>query len=65
MNQQEKGIAEIPELYTTSKHDIKKMKKDDREEVNILGNVFSSVYTKEPEWTWTLDEEENPASEKS
>ena len=24
----------------------------------MLGNFFSSVYTKEPAWTWVLDKEE-------
>ena len=28
------------------------MTNDDREKANILVNFFSSVYTKEPEWTW-------------
>ena len=36
------------------------MTNKDREKANILGNFFSSVYTKEPEWTWILDEDEKP-----
>ena len=50
----------IPELYITCKPDKKKMTNDDREKANILGNYFSSVYSKEPEWTWILEEEEKP-----
>ena len=50
----------IPELYTTSQHDTNKMTNNDREKANILGNFFSSVYTKEPEWTWVLDKDEKP-----
>ena len=48
----------IPELYTTSQYDTNKM--TNREKANILGNLFSSVYTKEPEWTSILDEDIKP-----
>ena len=46
------------------------MTNDDREKMTErkpTSHVTSyfSVYTKEPEWTWILDEEENPASQKS
>ena len=31
------------------------------EKANILGTFLSSVYTKEPEWTWILDDDEKPS----
>ena len=50
----------VPELYTTNKHDPQKMTKNDHEKANILGNFFSSVYVKEPDWSWILRDEDKP-----
>ena len=52
INSKTKMRSAIPELYITCKPDKKKMTNDNREKANILANYFSSVYTKEPEWTW-------------
>ena len=60
INSKTKMRSAIPALYTTSQHDTKKMTNNDREKAKILGNFFSSVYTKEPEWKWILDEDEKP-----
>ena len=33
---------------------------DEHEKAHIFGRFFSSVFVKEPEWTWILDHEEKP-----
>ena len=37
---------------------------DENEKADIFGQFFSSVFVKEPEWTWILDHEEKPCIRK-
>ena len=48
----------IPELFTTSDENTKKMTNDDRKKADILAEYFSGVYTREPDWTWDLQNED-------
>ena len=36
------------------------MTSDDKEKANILAKFFSSVYKKEPHWTWEMNKDEKP-----
>ena len=58
VNSKIKVRSTIPELYTTSKPDPNKLTKNDHEKAEVLGKFFSSVYVKEPEWTWVLDDDD-------
>ena len=58
VNSKIKVRSTIPELYTTSKPDPNKITKNDHEKAEVLGKFFSSVYVKEPEWTWVLDDDD-------
>ena len=60
INSKTKMRNAIPELFTTKANDTKNMTNDDHEKANILGKYFSSVYTKEPDWTWDLNQEDKP-----
>ena len=60
INSKVKMRSAVPELYTTNKHDPQKMTKNDHEKANILRNFFSSVYVKEPDWSWILRDEDKP-----
>ena len=50
----------IPELYTTIVTDPSKMTNNGSEKAEVLGKFFSSVYTRESEWTWVLNDEDKP-----
>ena len=52
--------AQLPELFTTSTSNTTKMTSDDKEKANILAKFFSSVYKKEPNWTWEMNKDEKP-----
>ena len=60
INSKTKLRSSIPNLYTTKKPDADKMTTDDHQKANILGEYFSSVFVKEPGWSWILSEEEKP-----
>ena len=62
INSKTKLRGNIPELYVSTKLDNDEMTRDDHTKANILGNYFSSVFVKEPEWTWVLNEEDKPHS---
>ena len=57
VNSKTKVRATIPELYATNKPVPDRMITNDHEKANVLGKFFSSVYVKEPERTWILDDE--------
>ena len=57
MNANTKIKRNIPSLKRTHKPDAE-LVSDDYEIGNILGIFFSSVYTKEPDWSWDLEHEE-------
>ena len=59
INSNVKMRSAVPELYTTNKPDPQKMTNNDQK-ANILGNLFSAVYVKEPGWTWILRDEDKP-----
>ena len=50
----------IPELYKTHKQNPLNMAKSDEDKAETLGRFFSSVYSKEPNWSWILDKENKP-----
>ena len=52
--------AQLPELFTISTSNMTKMTSDDKEKANILAKFFSSVYKKEPNWTWEMNKDEKP-----
>ena len=58
INSKIKSRPAIPELYTSS--NTTKMTSDDKEKANILANFFSSVYKKEPNWTWVMNKDAKP-----
>ena len=58
VNSKTKLRPSIPELYTSPKS--KDMTSDDKGKAEILGKFFSSVYVKEPDWSWNLDNQEKP-----
>ena len=60
VNSKIKLRAAIPELYTTSTADHTKMAISDQEKADVLGKFFSSVFVREPEWTWVLNEDHQP-----
>ena len=64
INSMTKLRSSIPNLYTTKKPDADKMTTDDHQKANILGEYFSSVFVKEPDWSWILNEEEKPKVKK-
>jgi hypothetical protein len=37
------------------------MTKDDYQKASILGEYFSSVFVKEPDWTWGMNDEDKPS----
>ena len=52
--------SSIPSLFTTKEHDPNKLTNDDQGEADILGKFFSSIFVKEPDWIWILDENDRP-----
>ena len=56
INSQTKLRPAIPDLYKTDKQNPLNMAKSDCEKAEILGQYFSSVYTKEPSWSWVLED---------
>ena len=56
VNAKTKIKRNIPSLKRTRKPDAE-LVSDDYEIGNILGIFFSSVYTKEPDWSWDLEHE--------
>ena len=60
INSKIKSRPAIPELFTTSTSNMTKMTSDDKEKANILAKFFSSVYKKEPNWTWEMNKDEKP-----
>ena len=54
----------IPELFTDSKQDPQKTTNIDSKKANILGRFFSSVYLKEPDWTYVFSDDEKPIIKK-
>ena len=60
INSKIKSCPAIPELFTTSTSNMTKMTIDDKEKANILAKFFSSVYKKEPNWTWEMNKDEKP-----
>ena len=51
----------IPDLYNSNKCLPHEMARNDSEKADILGKFFSSVYTKEPDWSWDFTAEERPS----
>ena len=52
--------SSIPSLFTTKEHDPNKLTNDDQGKADILGKFFSSIFVKEPDWIWILDENDRP-----
>ena len=49
---------------TELKNSTNKMASSDQEKANMLGEYFSSVFVKEPIWSWNLYESEKPNNRK-
>ena len=60
VNSKTKLRSQIPELYTSKQEKASETTSDDSQKANILGDFFSSVYVKEPDWIWVLNEESKP-----
>ena len=52
--------SSIPSLFTTKEHDPNKLTNDDQGKADILEKFFSSIFVKEPDWIWILDENDRP-----
>ena len=52
--------SSIPHLFTSSKVDLMLKTSDNQLKAELLGNFFSSVFVKEPSWTWDLNVEDKP-----
>ena len=52
--------SSIPSLITTKEHDPNKLTNDDQGKADIQGKFFSSIFVKEPDWIWLLDENDRP-----
>ena len=50
----------IPSLFTTKEHDPNKLTNDDQGKADILWKFFSSIFVKELDWIWILDENDRP-----
>ena len=50
----------IPDLFILSKADPNLMTNDDQTKSELLGENVSSVFLKEPQWTWDLTDEDKP-----
>ena len=50
----------MPDLFIYSKADANLMTNDDQTKSELLGNIYSSVFLKEPQWTWDLTDEDKP-----
>ena len=58
INSKTKLRQSVPDLFIDEKANVKT--KSNVEKVEVLGKFFSSVFVKEPDWTWLLREEERP-----
>ena len=52
--------SSIPDLFTSSKVYLMLKTNDNQIKAELLGNFFSSVFVKEPSWTWDLNVEDKP-----
>ena len=52
--------SSIPDLFTSSIVDLMLKTSDNQLKAELLGNFFSSVFVKEPSWTWDLNFEDKP-----
>ena len=50
----------IPDLFISTKAHSNLMTNDDQTKSELLGKFFSSVFLKEPRWTWDLTDEDKP-----
>ena len=48
------------DVLTKEKLDPNKLTNDDQGKADILGTFFSSIFAKEPDWIWILDENDRP-----
>ena len=60
MSSKTKLKSSIPDLFTSSKVDLMLKTSDNQLKAELLGNFFSSVFVKEPSWTWDLNVEDKP-----
>ena len=51
-----KIISDIPDLYMETDN----MTQNDTDKANVLGDFFSRVQTKEPDWCWILPDKAKP-----
>ena len=56
VNRKTKLREAVPDLYN-GKRNPNEMTKNDSEKAEVLGNYFSSVFVKEPNWSWILNEQ--------
>jgi len=56
VNSKTKLKAHIPDLYAKENAKLEIKANSNEDKANMLGEFFASVFTKEPEWSWVLDE---------